>query len=67
MKTDDPLGNEYLAMFGVDPFMPPEPDEMPGQPWAPHPESLRGRVIALYLETEDAWRKILAALRGSRP
>lgn len=44
-------------------FRPPAPDEMPGQPWAPHPESVRGQFIALYLETarvtallESTWR-----------
>lgn len=30
----------------------PEPDEMPGQPWEPHPDSFRAAVLALHATVE---------------
>ena len=52
-------------MSDRDYFMrPPEPDELPGGAWEPHPQSLRGRVIALYLETGRVEQELRASRRG---
>jgi hypothetical protein len=59
---------KFMSALGVwnvqNSMRPPEPDEMPGQPWEPHPESLRGKVIALYLATEEVERLLRATWRG---
>ena len=43
---------------------PPEPDEMPGQPCEPAPDSLRAQVIELYLKTAEAEAIMRRTWRG---
>jgi hypothetical protein len=43
---------------------PPEPDEMPGQPWAPHPSSLRSKEIAYWLEVQRVHDELTTTRQG---
>ena len=43
---------------------PPDPDELPGQPWAPLPGTLRAMVIANYLAQAEAYTKIRSRWYG---
>jgi hypothetical protein len=45
-------------------WRPRQPDEMPGEPWEPHPDSVRGQALAYMDRMAEVERVLRSTWRG---